>query len=107
MSIGVTKRLGDYAPTPADFRWPVVYLGQRSYRAIGIAWLLPAAWDLPHQLAGRPIWPHLQTSSLGCMIFDTVIAAWFLAVSQPSFHKDGPELLSEAHASAREPDSRN
>jgi hypothetical protein len=63
---------------------PVVYLGLRSYRAIGIAWLMHAAWDLPHHWLGRPIWPYMQTSSLGCMIFDTLIAAWFLA-GAPSF----------------------
>jgi hypothetical protein len=63
---------------------PVVYRGLRSYRAIGIAWLMHAAWDWPHHLVGRPIWPHMQTSSLGCMIFDTLIAAWFLA-GAPSF----------------------
>ncbi|HET6219559.1 MAG TPA: DUF6010 family protein [Acidobacteriaceae bacterium] len=58
---------------------PVVYLGLRSYRAIGVAWLMHAAWDLPHQLVGHPIWPYMRTSSLGCMVFDSVIAVWFLA----------------------------
>lgn len=29
---------------------PVVYRGLRSYRAIGVAWLMHAAWDLPHHL---------------------------------------------------------
>jgi Family of unknown function (DUF6010) len=58
---------------------PVVYLGLRSYRAIGVAWLMHAAWDLPHQLTGHPIWPCVRTSSLGCMIFDSLIAVWFLA----------------------------
>jgi len=58
---------------------PVVCLGLRSYQAIGVAWLMHAAWDLPHQIAGHPIWPYVRTSSLGCMIFDTVIAVWFLA----------------------------
>ena len=58
---------------------PVVYAGLRSYRAIGAAWLMHAAWDLPHHLAGHPIWPYMRTSSLGCMIFDALIAAWFLA----------------------------
>ena len=62
---------------------PVVYLGLRSYRAIGIAWLMHAAWDLPHHLTGHPIWPHVRTSSLGCMIFDSLIAAWFLADAPP------------------------
>lgn len=64
---------------------PVVYLGLRSYRAIGIAWLMHAAWDLPHHLTGHPIWPYARTSSLGCMIFDSLIAAWFLT--------DAPSLV--------------
>jgi hypothetical protein len=51
---------------------PVVYLGLRSYGAIGIAWLMHAAWDLPHQLAGHPIWSYVRTSSLGCMVFDSL-----------------------------------
>jgi hypothetical protein len=72
---------------------PVVYLGLRSYRAIGIAWLMHAAWDLPHHLVGRPIWPYMHTSSLGCMIFDTLIAAWFLA-GAPSFRS--PQRMESA-----------
>jgi len=58
---------------------PVVYVGLRSYRAIGIAWLMHAAWDLPHHFSGHPIWPFAPTSSLGCVIFDSLIAVWFLA----------------------------
>jgi hypothetical protein len=58
---------------------PVVYAGLRSYRFIGIAWLMHAAWDLAHHLWGNPIWPFMPTSSWGCMIFDAVIAIWFLA----------------------------
>jgi hypothetical protein len=63
---------------------PVVYLGMSSYRFIGIAWLMHAMWDLPHHLWGRPIWPFMPTSSFGCVIFDTLIAIWFLA-GAPSF----------------------
>jgi Family of unknown function (DUF6010) len=66
---------------------PVVYLGLRSYRAIGIAWLMHAAWDLPHHLVGHPIWPYVRTSSLGCMVFDSVIAVWFLAGAPSIFTK--------------------
>lgn len=58
---------------------PVVYMGLRSYRWIGAAWLMHAAWDLPHHLSGHPIWSYVRTSSLGCMVFDSVIAIWFLA----------------------------
>jgi hypothetical protein len=58
---------------------PIAYLGLRSYRFIGIAWLMHAAWDLPHHFWGRPIRPFMPTSSFGCVIFDTLIAIWFLA----------------------------
>ena len=58
---------------------PFVYLGLKSHRFIGIAWLMHAGWDLLHHLWGRPIWPFMRTSSFGCMIFDSLIAIWFLA----------------------------
>jgi hypothetical protein len=58
---------------------PIVYRGLQSYRFIGVAWLMHAAWDLPHHLWGNPIWPFMPASSLGCAIFDTAIAIWFLA----------------------------
>jgi len=58
---------------------PVAYRGLRSYTFIGVGWLLHASWDLPHYLFSRPLWPYLPTSSWGCMLFDSVIAVWFLA----------------------------
>jgi len=58
---------------------PVVYRALQSYRFIGAAWLMHAAWDLPHHLWGNPIWPFMRTSSLGCFVFDSLIAIWFLA----------------------------
>jgi hypothetical protein len=58
---------------------PVVYLGLESYRFIGLAWLMHAGWDLAHHLWGNPIWPWMATSSFGCLIFDALIAMWFLA----------------------------
>lgn len=61
---------------------PVVYRALQSYRYIGVAWLMHAAWDLPHHLWGNPIWPFMRTSSFGCFVFDSLIAAWFLAGSQ-------------------------
>lgn len=63
----------------------LAYHGLRSYRLIGVGWLLHAAWDLVHHLDGRPIWPFMPTSSFGCLIFDSAIALWFLA--------DAPTLL--------------
>lgn len=55
------------------------YLGLRSYRSIGIAWLLHAAWDVVHHLYGNPIWPWQPLSSFGCAVLDSLIAIWFLA----------------------------
>ena len=62
---------------------PVAYRGLRSYSFIGIAWLMHSCWDIAHHLWGNPIWPFMPTSSFGCMIFDALIAVWFLA-SAPS-----------------------
>ena len=72
---------------------PVVYLGLRSYRAIGVAWFMHAAWDLPHQLIGRPIWPYMRTSSLGCMIFDSLIGIWFLVGAPSIMQARKPEAV--------------
>jgi hypothetical protein len=78
---------------------PVVYRGLRSYRAIGVAWLMHAAWDLPHQLAGHPIWSYVPTSSLGCMVFDSVIAVWFLAGAPPILGKREPTPVESENMS--------
>jgi hypothetical protein len=58
---------------------PLAYRGLRSYSFIGLAWLLHSCWDVVHHLWGNPIWPFMPTSSFGCMIFDALIALWFLA----------------------------
>jgi hypothetical protein len=58
---------------------PVVYLALDSHRFIGIAWLMHSAWDLAHHWWGNPLWPFMATSSFGCLIFDALIATWFLA----------------------------
>lgn len=53
------------------------YRGLSSYRAIGIAWLLHAGWDVMHHLYGAPIVFFAPTSSAGCAITDPLIALWF------------------------------
>ena len=55
------------------------FFGLRSYRLIGIGWLLHAGWDVLHHLYGNPLLPFAPTSSLGCAICDPVLALWFLA----------------------------
>jgi Family of unknown function (DUF6010) len=63
---------------------PVVYRALHSYRYVGVAWLMHAAWDLPHHLWGNPIWPFMPTSSFGCFVFDSLIAIWFWVLGSRS-----------------------
>jgi len=65
---------------------PIAFRGLRSYRFIGIGWLLHASWDIVHHLWGNPIWPFMPSSAFGCLIFDSLIAPWFL-IGAPSFLK--------------------
>jgi Family of unknown function (DUF6010) len=67
----------------------VAYLGLRSHRFIGLAWLMHAGWDLVHHFYGNAIWPFMPSSSFGCMIFDTLIAIWFLAGAPSAGELDG------------------
>ena len=68
---------------------PFVFFGLRSYRFIGIAWMMHASWDTMHHFWGNPIWPFMTGSSFGCAIFDTLIALWFLW-DAPSFIRSEP-----------------
>ena len=69
----------------------VAYIGLRSYRFIGVGWLMHSGWDLLHHFQGSPIWPFMPTSSFGCMIFDALIGIWFLA-GAPSAWALGPSF---------------
>lgn len=69
---------------------PIAYRGLCAYSFIGLAWLMHSCWDLVHHLWGNPIWPFMPTSSFGCMIFDALIAVWFLA--------GGPSLVYRTRA---------
>ena len=51
--------------------------GLRSYRWIGVAWMLHVGWDVLHHAAEAPILALDPWSSAGCAICDTVIAMWF------------------------------
>jgi len=66
---------------------PLAYRGLRSYSFIGLAWLLHSCWDVVHHLWGNPIWPFMPTSSFGCLIFDALIAIWFLAGAPSLVHR--------------------
>lgn len=66
----------------------IAYNGLRSYKFIGLAWLMHAAWDLAHHFYGNPIIVFQPESSLGCAMFDTAIAVWFI-MGAPIFFKPG------------------
>jgi hypothetical protein len=72
---------------------PIVYRALTSHAFIGIAWLMHSCWDVLHHLYGNPIWPFMATSSFGCMIFDALIAVWFLA--------GAPSIFARAAARTR------
>lgn len=61
----------------------VGFFGLKDIRWVGVGWLLHSVWDVVHHAYGNPIWPFLESSSWGCMIFDAVIAVWFL-IGAPS-----------------------
>ncbi len=53
------------------------YLGLRSYVFIGIGWLIHAGWDTVLHVNGHGLVGLGPASSLGCAIFDPMIALWF------------------------------
>jgi hypothetical protein len=73
---------------------PVAYRGLRSYPFIGLAWLMHSCWDIVHHLWGNPIWPFMPTSSFGCVIFDALIAIWFLAAAPSLVHRTRPRAAA-------------
>lgn len=84
---------------------PVVYFGLRSYRFIGLAWLMHSCWDIVHHLWGNTIWPFMPTSSFGCMIFDALIAVWFLAGAPSIFAFASHTQARPSGTSAQSPTS--
>ena len=71
----------------------IAFRGLRSYGSIGVGWLIHAGRDIAHHLWGNPIWPFMPSSAFGCMIFDSLIASWFLA--------GAPAFLRRPHAAIR------
>lgn len=69
------------------------YRGLDSYRYIAAGWALHACWDVVHHFYGNPIWPWMPTSSLGCAIFDPIIAFWFFAGAPSLFRRSRPLAL--------------
>jgi hypothetical protein len=75
---------------------PIAYFALRSYRFVGVAWLMHAAWDIVHHLYGNPLWPFMPTSSFGCLVFDSSIAVWFLAGARSPWRRSNRAAASRA-----------
>lgn len=57
-------------------------LGLKNVRWLAVAWLIHALIDALHHGVGDPLLRWMPASSLGCAVFDPVLAAWF-AVGAP------------------------
>ncbi|MFI6871284.1 DUF6010 family protein [Nocardia sp. NPDC050406] len=81
------------------------YRGLKSWRFIGIAWLLHTAADVLHHVKGSPILPFAHDSSLGCAICDPVIALWCLTggpdVIRLARDRIRPATIETAHPPAQ------
>lgn len=55
----------------------MAYKGLCDYRFIAFGWMLHTGWDVIHHLYANPIVEMSPTSSLGCAIFDPILAIWF------------------------------
>jgi len=78
----------------------LAYQGLKSYRFIGVGWLLHTGWDVMHHLYGNPIIPFQPASSLGCAICDPVIALWCFAGGPSIFDLLGLRGLAQVPSRA-------
>ena len=71
------------------------YFGLRFYSFIGIGWLLHAAWDTVRYHNDAGIVGQPPIASLGCAIFDPMIALWFF-LGAPSIWKFARKSASDS-----------
>lgn len=64
---------------PASY---VAYRAMDSYRFVALGWLMHAVWDMVHHLYGNPLWPWVPTSSVGCAVFDPIVAIWAFTMAK-------------------------
>lgn len=55
----------------------IAFKGLSHYYWIGVGWLLHTCWDLLHHFYATPIIPASPSSSMGCAVCDSILAAWF------------------------------
>jgi hypothetical protein len=64
---------------PASY---IAYRALDSWRFIALGWLMHPVWDLVHHFHGNAIWPWMPTSSIGCAVFDPIVAIWATSVAR-------------------------
>ena len=70
---------GGLGPWELLYVVPAAYVAYRaldSYRFVALAWLMHPVWDLVHHFAGHPLFAWMPVSSLGCAVFDPIVAVW-------------------------------
>ena len=74
------------------------YFGLRSYKFIAIGWMLHAAWDTFRYSQGAGLVGQPPHASLGCAVFDPMIAVWFF-LGAPSPWRPARRADSDEQAS--------
>ena len=91
--------LGPWELAFATLMVPVAFMGLKSYRYIGLGWLLHTCWDVMHHRYGTPIIPFVPDSSFGCAICDPFIALWCFA-GAPSLLRNSESRVVNASGAA-------
>ncbi|MEM7549297.1 MAG: DUF6010 family protein [Bacteroidota bacterium] len=73
----INNGFGQYEMLAAIVVGIVAFYGSKSYKYIGIGWVFHTALDIAHHIHGYPLISTAALSSLGCAVFDVVIAIWF------------------------------
>jgi Family of unknown function (DUF6010) len=102
---------GGLGPWELVYVVPASYVAYRaidSYRFVALGWLMHPVWDMVHHLYGNPIWPWMPTSSVGCAVFDPIVAIWAFAVAKAQAGKRVFETGDQAtEARCLNPQSRS
>ena len=78
----------------------LAFWGLRWYPAIGLSWLVHTVLDYLHHEAGAPVISTVHDSSLGCFIYDPIIAVWFFLGAPGILDKRRLKSAATPHAEA-------
>ena len=75
--------------------------GLRWYPAIGLSWLVHTALDYLHHEAEAPVIGTMPDSSLGCFIYDPILAVWFFLGAPGLLDKRRPRTAGQSQGQCR------